>query len=140
LAIAAENPARHKSFDRGIPASSFKRGNDGKIPLMREGTISPAALLDRITAGDAPAVLDVRSPGEFAAGHVPGAVNVPFTSVLAGMDGVRAPKSRTVVVYCGHGPRAWLAGAALRWRGYLRVTYLRGHMAAWRRAGLREER
>jgi rhodanese-related sulfurtransferase len=107
---------------------------------MREKPVSPAALLDRIGRGEAPAVLDVRSPGEFAEGHVPGAVNVPFTSVLAGSDDVRAQKSQTVVVYCGHGPRAWLAGAALRWRGYAHVTYLRGHMAAWRRAGFREER
>jgi rhodanese-related sulfurtransferase len=107
---------------------------------MREKAVSPAALLDRIGRGEAPAVLDVRSPGEFAEGHVPGAVNVPFTRVLAGSDDVRAQKSQTLVVYCGHGPRAWLAGAALRLRGYARVTYLRGHMAAWRRAGLREER
>jgi rhodanese-related sulfurtransferase len=106
---------------------------------VREQAISPTALLDRIAGGDAPVVLDVRSPAEFAAGHVPGAVNIPFTSVLAG-HGVGAPASRTLVVYCGHGPRAWLAGAALRLRGYERVTYLRGHMAAWRRAGLREER
>ena len=107
---------------------------------VSEEAISPAALLDRISRGDAPAVLDVRSPGEFAAGHVPGAVNVPFTSVLGGSDAVRGPKSQTLVVYCGHGPRAWLAGETLRWRGYMRVMYLRGHMAAWRRAGLREER
>ena len=83
-------------------------------------------------------ILDVRSPGEFAAGHVPGAVNVPFTSVLAGSDGPRAQGFDTIV-YCGHGPRAWLAAAALRRHGHARVTYLRGHMAAWRRAGLREE-
>jgi rhodanese-related sulfurtransferase len=107
---------------------------------VREEALSPVTLLDRLARGDAPAVLDVRSPAEFAAGHVPGAVNVPFTSVLAGSEGVCAPKSQTLVVYCGHGPRAWLAGEVLRWRGYERVTYLRGHMAAWRRAGLREER
>ena len=107
--------------------------------LVRDHAISPAALLDRITRGNAPAVLDVRSPAEFAAGHVPGAVNVPFTSVLGGSD-VNAPKREALVVYCGHGPRAWLAGEALRWRGYVRILYMRGHMAAWRRAGLREER
>ena len=106
---------------------------------MREDGISPAALLDKIDRGRAPAVLDVRSPDEFAAGHVPGAVNVPFTGVLTGSD-VRVPKSQALVVYCGHGPRARLAGTALRWRGYARIIYLRGHMAAWRRAGLREER
>ena len=107
---------------------------------MRRTGISPAALLERIERGETMAVLDVRSPAEFAAGHVPGAVNVPFTSVLAGSDAVRAARSQTIVVYCGHGPRAWLAGEALRWRGYAGVTYLRGHMAAWRRDGLREER
>jgi hydroxyacylglutathione hydrolase len=107
---------------------------------VSEDAISPAALLERIGRGDAPAVLDVRSPAEFAAGHVPGAVNVPFTSVLARSDSVRVPKSVPVVVYCGHGPRAWLAGTALRRRGYERVTVLRGHMAAWRQAGLPEER
>ena len=107
---------------------------------MREEATSPTGLLDRINRGDAPVVIDVRSRGEFAAGHVPGAVNVPFTSVLVGSDGVRVPTSQALVVYCGHGPRAWLAGEVLRWRGYERVTYLRGHMAAWRRAGLREER
>jgi rhodanese-related sulfurtransferase len=109
------------------------------IPLVREEPIAPEALLDRIGRGGAPAVLDVRSPREFARGHVPGALNVPFTSVLAGSDAGML-KSEVVVVYCGHGPRAWLAGEALRWRGFARVTYLRGHMAAWRRAGLREER
>jgi rhodanese-related sulfurtransferase len=110
------------------------------MPPMTEEEISPAALLEQIDRGKVPAVLDVRSPGEFVEGHVPGAVNVPFTSVLAGSQEVRAPKDQILVVYCGHGPRAWLAGKALRWRGYTRVTYLRGHMAAWRRAGLREER
>ena len=103
-------------------------------------TVSPAAVLEWIGRGEAPFILDVRSAGEFAAGHVPGAVHVPFTSVLGGSDDVRAKKSAVVVVYCGRGPRAWLAGAWLRRRGYERVTYLRGHMTAWRRAGFREER
>lgn len=107
---------------------------------MSAASITPAALLHRIGRGDPLTVLDVRSPGEFAEGHVPGAVNVPFTTVLSGSDDVRGLKSQTVVVYCGHGPRAWLARRALRWRGWTDVTFLRGHMAAWRRAGLREER
>jgi rhodanese-related sulfurtransferase len=107
---------------------------------MSAESISPATLHDRIDRNDAPAILDVRSRGEFAQGHVPGAMNVPFAHVLVGSAGVQAKTSDTLVVYCGHGPRAWLAAQALRWRGYTRVIYLRGHMAAWRRAGLREER
>jgi rhodanese-related sulfurtransferase len=107
---------------------------------MRTNTISPDALLEGIDRGDAPIVLDVRSVGEFAAGHVPGAVNVPFMRVITGTGRVSAKAAQPVVVYCGHGPRAWMAGAALRHRGHERVIYLRGHMAGWRRAGLREER
>lgn len=107
---------------------------------MAERPVTPAELLDRIDRGTAPAIVDVRSPGEFAAGHVPGAVNVPFTSVLAHAEAVPAQPSEPLIVYCGHGPRAWLAGAALRRRGYARVRFLRGHWAGWQRAGLREER
>jgi rhodanese-related sulfurtransferase len=101
--------------------------------------MTPAALLAQIDRGDAPVVLDVRSAEEFATGHVPGALNLPFTSVLTGSD-PRVNKSATVVVYCGHGPRAWMAARSLRRRGYAHVVYMRGHMAEWRRAGLREER
>ena len=107
---------------------------------MLADSISPDVLLDRIDRGDAPVVLDVRSSREFAAGHVPGAVHVPFTRVIAGAGAVPATGAHPIVVYCGHGPRAWMAGAALRRRGHGRVIYLRGHMAGWRRAGLREER
>ena len=44
-----------------------------------------------------------------------------------------------VVVYCGHGPRAYAAGAALWLSGFRRVVYLKGHMSKWRQAGLRED-
>jgi len=46
----------------------------------------------------------------------------------------------TVVVYCGHGPRAYLAGAALRRRGFERIVYLKGHMSGWRREALPVEK
>ena len=41
--------------------------------------MTPQELLARIDRGDAPPILDVRSEREFAAGHVPGAVNIPYT-------------------------------------------------------------
>ena len=95
-------------------------------------------LLARISAGTAPAVLDVRSRAEFRRGHVPGALHIPFWK-LSRPAPIPIPPDEPVVVYCGYGPRAWMAGAALRRRGFRRVLYLEGHMAQWRRAGLREE-
>jgi rhodanese-related sulfurtransferase len=98
--------------------------------------ISAAELLARIQAGTAPAIVDVRSRGEFDAGHLPGALHLPFWAVFFRASEVPASKHEPVVVYCAHGPRAGLAKAALRLSGYQRVLYLEGHMSAWKKAGL----
>jgi rhodanese-related sulfurtransferase len=98
--------------------------------------VSAAELHAQIERGDAPAILDVRSAPEFAAGHVPGAVNVPFTSVLFGSPALPAGLDEPIVVYCGHGPRARLAAIGLRRRGFRTIRLLAGHMSGWIRAGL----
>jgi rhodanese-related sulfurtransferase len=77
---------------------------------------------------------------EFASGHVPGAINIPFESVSSRAQELPGSRQSLLVVYCGHGPRAWLAGAALRKKGFTNVSYLAGHFGGWRAAGLREER
>lgn len=103
-------------------------------------TIRASALMDRIAAGTAPAILDVRSEREFKDGRVPGAINIPFTTVSRRIAAIRSAKDDEIVVYCGHGPRAFLAARALRKQGFERVVYLKGHFSKWRSAGLREER
>lgn len=104
-----------------------------------DGSIAVAELLARIDRGESLRILDVRSEGEFAAGHVPGAVNIPFTRLLSRSDEVPGSAGDELIVYCGHGPRACIAAAALRIRGWRRIAHLSGHWAAWRRAGLRIE-
>jgi hydroxyacylglutathione hydrolase len=101
--------------------------------------MTPAELQARIEAGDPPAILDVRSAREFAAGHVPGAAHVPFWEVVVGAT-VPSPPDHELVVYCGHGPRAYMAGAALKRRGYKRIVYLTGHITRWRQEGRLEAR
>jgi len=93
-----------------------------------------------IEAGSPPAIVDVRSRREFEGGHVPGAVHVPFWSAFARRDDPRVGDAEQVVVYCEHGPRAGVARLAFRMGGHRRVTYLAGHMSAWRKAGLPMER
>jgi rhodanese-related sulfurtransferase len=97
-------------------------------------------LQERITAGAAPAILDVRSRMEFKLGHVPGALFIPFWAIPFLAWRVRAKRDETVVVYCGHGPRAWMAGAALRRRGFRDIQYLDGHWKMWAREGRPIER
>lgn len=99
--------------------------------------ITPQALALQLKVTDAPLVIDVRSQSEYLAGHIPGAVHVPFWN-LAQMPPalVEACRRRPVVVTCEHGPRAVLAADGLRRLGCLKVHLLQGHMAGWRAAGL----
>jgi hydroxyacylglutathione hydrolase len=97
-------------------------------------------LTSRIAAGDAPVILDVRSEWEFERGHVAGAIHVPFWNVMSHVDEVPAAKTDRVVVYCGHGPRAQWAAAALRKAGFEKVVMLDGHWAGWVREGRPERR
>jgi rhodanese-related sulfurtransferase len=107
--------------------------------MAARAVITPVELAARLERGPRPAILDVRTSSEFAAGHVPGAVNVPFTEIGARLSEIPAGPEDELVVYCGHGPRAWIAGGRLGRRGFRRLVYLGGHWAAWRRAGLPEE-
>ena len=104
-------------------------------------SIEPKALSDRIAWADqALVVLDVRTPAEYAEGHVPGAINIPFTKMPYRMDIVPGGAEDELIVYCGHGPRAYIAAATLRHAGRKRILYLSGHWAAWLGAGLPIER
>jgi rhodanese-related sulfurtransferase len=96
--------------------------------------IAADALLADIQSGVAPAIVDVRSRWEFTRGHVPGATHIPFWALAARISDVPASRASPVVLYCGHGPRAYFAGALLRAFGFKHVHYLRGHMWQWRRA------
>ena len=102
--------------------------------------IAASELLALIEAGAAPTIIDVRSRREFQKGHVPGARLLPFWKLLTGSPQIPASAEDPLVLYCELGPRAHLAGGALRRRGFQRVAYLKGHMAGWRRAALLEER
>ena len=98
--------------------------------------VQPEVLAAEIASGSRITILDVRTREEFVRGHVPGAIHIPFQSVGRNVAAIPSTPDERLVVYCGHGPRAWLAGAMLRRHGFGRVEYLAGHMTGWARAGL----
>jgi rhodanese-related sulfurtransferase len=102
-------------------------------------SIKPADLLAQIESHQAPTIVDVRSRDEYVAGHVPGAVHIPFWAIGSRVSEIPSAADEAVVVYCGHGPRAWMAGTLLGLRGWRNVFYLEGHWVGWQRQRLREE-
>lgn len=100
--------------------------------------IGQQELVERIDAGTAPLLLDVRTPGEYAAGHVPGAVNIPYDEIEDRLGEIesRVPRDGEIVLYCKSGTRAGWAGSTLEENGFTRLRHLTGDMSGWNEAGL----
>jgi phage shock protein E len=93
------------------------------------------ALLARMAGGDeAPVVLDVRTPKEFAEGHVPGAINISHDELEARLPELEADRDRDVVVYCRSGKRAGIALDMLEKAGFKRLYHLEGDYLGWAEA------
>lgn len=105
-------------------------------------TIAPAELQRLITSGPAPAVLDVRTPLEFAEVHVPQAHNEPLDSLdpQALSAAGRISKDQPIYLLCRSGARATKAAAKLTSAGFEKTIVVEGGTLAWIDAGLPVER
>lgn len=65
-------------------------------------------------------IVDVRSPAEFAAGHIAGSVNVPLDRLSAGV--ARYGKDQPLIVCCASGMRSGMAKRSLESAGYATVV------------------
>ncbi len=96
--------------------------------------VPPEELLQRIEEGVV-TVIDVRPPEEYAAGHLPGAINMPLSELDQRVD--ELDPEREVVAYC-RGPHCVLAFdavALLRERGLV-ASRMEGGLPEWRLRGL----
>ena len=96
-------------------------------PQPRDVRVDGATAVDLVKRGAL--VLDVRTPQEFASGHVPGAVNVPYDEVERRLAEI-GPPGREIVVYCRTGRRSSIAAQSLERLGYGKVYDL-GPIGAW---------
>ena len=78
-------------------------------------------------------VIDARDAGQFAKGHIPGAINMDWRQVLAKRNDI--PKTKPVLIYCNTGSLSAQAGFALRVAGWENVRILQGGMEDWKGKG-----
>ena len=95
----------------------FGRGREIQGPEARKLVAAGARLLD------------VRSPDEYAGGHLPGAINVPVQEIEGRLAEV-GPRDGELVLYCRSGHRSSRATELLRRHGFTKVHDL-GPMTAW---------
>jgi rhodanese-related sulfurtransferase/DNA-binding transcriptional ArsR family regulator len=125
-ALARVGEAHDAEIERIVRLYFFSKDDFEPVPAVE--------LLDRARRGLV-TVLDVRPPEEFAAGHVPGAVNIPVQELEKRFR--ELPKRKEIIAYC-RGPFCLMSYEAvqlLRKRG-LKARRLQDGMPEWRIAGL----
>lgn len=78
-------------------------------------------------------VLDVRDAGQFAADHIPGAVNIEWRKVFT--ERAKLPKDKTILAYCNTSSFSGQVAMALRMAGYENVRILHGGYGEWKARG-----
>jgi rhodanese-related sulfurtransferase len=102
-------------------------------------SISPLELHRRMAAGEAVALMDVRTPREYRDTHVPGAVLEPLDSLDAARLARRFSQERPLYVLCQSGTRARHAIDRLEKAGVRRCVLVEGGTVGWVQAGLPTE-
>ncbi len=92
--------------------------------------ISAKALIEQLKDSEM-LILDVRTPREYAAGHVPGAINMPHTSITSQLEKLQEHKNKAIVIYCKSGRRAGMAEQILSDAGFKQLLHLDGDMDGW---------
>lgn len=112
-------------------------------PAATSGAAAPAALGETVDAAgfvqlvNTPGVvvLDVRTPAEFASGHLEGAVNIDIESQDFATRVGELDRSVTYAVYCRSGNRSAAALTVMKELGFTGLHHLAGGIGAWQRAG-----
>jgi rhodanese-related sulfurtransferase len=102
--------------------------SSGKKPVT-----TAAALFENLNDGDEsndPVILSVRSPDHYAVGHIPGAINIPWTKLGDPANLAKLPPDKQIVVYCYTGHTGQIASTLLNVLGYDAIN-LKFGMMSW---------
>ncbi len=102
------SPAKDPIVVAGFVASS---------QLQEVYTALPTAEFKEYYDSEKHFLVDVRSPGEFSKGTIPGAVNIPLDTIRHTMKSF--PKDKEIILYCAKGMRGYLATRILEQNGFM---------------------
>ncbi len=93
-------------------------------------------------SGGSVLLLDVREPGEFQGGFLPGAINVPRGMLEAKADPAMPPhdarladRDQAIIAYCASGARSLLAASTLLEMGFTNIKSMAGGFSTWQQEG-----
>ncbi len=106
----------------GLATPAFASPEEAAAAAQASYQVIPAEQAKGMMGQKGVVVLDVRTPEEYAAGHIAGAHNVPLNTLKEGQKLSQVPdSSETILVYCKSGKRAAAASEILLKSGYKKV-------------------
>ena len=112
----------------------MKAWNNAGLPVDE---VPQMSVHDVKSAGKKLQLLDVRSPGEWKHGHIPGAQHVFLPELRE--KAAKIDKEKATAVYCESGYRASLGASILKQEGFKDVRNVPGSWQAWKKAGFQVE-
>ncbi|MBT4493438.1 MAG: rhodanese-like domain-containing protein [Gammaproteobacteria bacterium] len=106
--------------------------NEGK---QGGSAITPGNLVNLVNREGA-VIVDIRDNNDFGAGHIAGAVNMPFSSIESRFGELESFKENPIVLVCKMGQHAGSVGRKLKAQGFVDVRRLSGGMAEWTASNL----
>ena len=121
----------------------------GPPPAVKDMVAKAKSSVQKVSAADVKAMidkkdkaiyLDVRDPGEFAAGHLPGAMNISRGTLEFNVFNKIPDQNAKVIVYCKTAGRSTLATKTLNDLGYKNAVLMDAQFEDWIKAGYPVER
>jgi rhodanese-related sulfurtransferase len=101
---------------------------------LADGAISPTEAASLIKESRNLQLIDVRTPPEYADGHLAKAKLIPLQELEARWTEI--DKDRPILLYCRSGHRSGTALKLLQQKGYAQAKHMEGGINAWKAAGL----
>lgn len=96
--------------------------------------VSAPMLAEELGSSNPPLIVDVRTPDEWSANHIPESINIPLSQLQQRLEEI--PHNRRVAVHCAGGYRSSMAASVLNQQGRTNLIELAGGIAAWQAANL----
>ncbi|NOY99655.1 MAG: rhodanese-like domain-containing protein [Chloroflexi bacterium] len=130
---AIANPEDDTAWELYAQASVANAGDTylQEIPDHRYRLPVDVFVRDRVNHAKDWFVIDVREPDEFAAGHIAGAINIPYREILRHLDELPNSKAAPILLYCHSQKRAAHDLVILHELGYRKVYNLEGGYEAY---------
>ena len=133
LPVLAQAESAQTNLPATLQIASLDTPSQGH-ELIRDVSIDEARSL--IFEKDDVVVLDVRTPGEFAQGHIEGAINLDARSETFVEDLAKLDKDTAYLLHCRSGRRSAAALAKMKEANFSKVAHMSDGLNGWTKAGL----